>query len=139
MRLAHHRRHDGRAQRAGLRRTGDFHRPARHVGVNLHDQRTFVGDAAAVDDLLHFHPVFLETVDDGQRPKSGRFDQGAVDFRRRRVKRLADEQPGEELVHQDGAVAVVPVQGEQAGFAGGEFGGPGGKGLVRAGLRCRRV
>ena len=63
---------------------------------------------------VNFHAVFLEPVDDGQRAKRRRLDQRAINFRRRRVKRLANEQTREPLVHEDGAVAVVPVQREQA-------------------------
>jgi hypothetical protein len=61
---------DGRAQRAGLRRARDLHRAARHVGVDLHDQRVLLGDAAAVDDLFDLHAVFLESVDDRQRAEA---------------------------------------------------------------------
>ena len=70
---------------------------------------------------VNLHAVFLEAVDDGQRAERRGLDQRAINFRRRRVKRLADEQAGEPLVHQDGAVAVVPVQREQAAFAGLQF------------------
>ena len=49
-----------------------------------------------------------------QRAEGGGLDQGAVDLGRRGVQRLAEEQAGEALVDQDGAVAVVPVEGEQA-------------------------
>jgi len=41
------------------------------------------------------------------------------------VQRLAEEQAGEPLVDEDGAVAIVPVEGEQAALAGllaGDFG-----------------
>ena len=76
--------------------------------------------------------VLLEAVDDGQRAEGRGLDERAVDLRRRGVKRLADEQAGQALVDQDGAVAVVPVEGEQAGFAGLELGRLPGQGLVRA-------
>ena len=41
------------------------------------------------------------------------------------MQRLAEEQAGEALVDENGAVAVVPVEGEQAALAGllaGDFG-----------------
>jgi hypothetical protein len=39
--------------------------------------------------ICDFHAVFLETVDDGQRAKGRGLDERAVNFRGRRVKRLA--------------------------------------------------
>ena len=69
----------------------------------------------------NLHAVFLEAIDDRQRAERRRLDERAVNFRRRRVKRLAEEQAGEPLIHEDGAIAVVPIQREQAGFAGLQF------------------
>ena len=52
VRARRHRAGDRRAQRAGLGRARNFHRPAGHIRVNLHDQRIFFRDAAAIDHLL---------------------------------------------------------------------------------------
>ena len=62
--------------------------------------------------------VLLEAIDDRQGAEGGGFDQGAVDLRRRGVQRLADQQAGQQRIDQDRAVAVVPVQGQQAALAG---------------------
>ena len=72
------------SQSAGLRRTRDFHRSARNVRVNLHDQRILLRNAAAVDDLLNLHAVFLEAIDGSSRANAVALDECAVDFRRRR-------------------------------------------------------
>ena len=69
----------------------------------------------------NLHAVFLKTIDDRQRAKRRRLDERAINFRRRRVKRLADEQAGKPLVNQNGAVAIVPIQREQTGFARLQF------------------
>ena len=109
------------AQRTGLGGTADLHRAIADVGVNLHDHRALLGDAAAVDYLLDFHAVFLDAVDDRQRAEGGRLDQGAVDLRGGGVQGLADQQAGEQGVDEDRAVAVVPIERDQAAFAGAEL------------------
>ena len=121
MRTRHDRRCDGRTQRAGLRRARHLHRPTRHVCVNLHRQCALVRDAAAVHYRRNLHAVFLKPVDDGQCAKRRSLDESAVNFRRRRVKRLADEQTGEFLIHENRAIAIVPIQRDQSGFARLQF------------------
>ena len=138
VRARHNGGRNGRTKRARLRRARNFHRPASNVRVNLHHQRIFLRNAAAIDDLPDLHAVFLEAVDDGQRAKCRGFDERAVNFRRRGVKRLAEQQSGKPLVHQNRAVAVVPVEREQAGFARLQFRRARGQFLVRAGF-FRRV
>ena len=120
----------GRAQGAGLGRAGDLHLQAGDVGVDLHDQGVLLGDAAAVDDVADLDPVLLEAPDDGQRAEGGGLDEGPVDLLGLRVQGQADEEAGQALVDEDGPVAVVPVEGEEARFAGPEGGGlPGQRGV----------
>ena len=123
---------DGGSEGAGLRASGDFHGSACDVGVDLHDERIFFGDAAAVDDLSDLDAEFFKSFDDREGAEGGGFDQGAIDFGRGGVERLAQEQSCEFLIDEDGAIAVVPVEGEQARFAGFEFGGLSGEIFVRA-------
>ena len=108
----------GRAQGAGLGRAGDLHRQAGDVGVDLHDQGVLLGDAAAVDDVADLDPELLEAPDDGQGAEGRGLDEGPVDLLGRRVQGQADEEAGQALVDEDRPVAVVPVEGEQAGLAG---------------------
>ena len=95
VRARHNGSRNGRTKRARLRRARNFHRPASHVRVNLHHHRIFFRNAAAIDDLPDLHAVFLKAVDDGQRAKRRGFDERAVNFRRRGVKRLAEQQAGQ--------------------------------------------
>ena len=64
------------------------------------------------------HAVFLDALDDRARAERGRLDQRAIDLGAGRVERLAEKQAGQQLIDEDGAVAVVPVEREQAGLAG---------------------
>ena len=91
-----------------------------HVGVDLHEQVVLLGDAAAADDAIDRHAVFADALDDRARAEGGRLDQRAVDLGARRVQRLAEDQPGQPRVDEDRAVAVVPVEREQARLAGRE-------------------
>ena len=84
---------------------------------------------------LTLHAVLLEAVDDRQGPEGGGLDQRPVDFRRGGVQRLADQQAGEQRIDQDRAVAVVPIEGQQAALAGAELLGLAGRG--RRGRRRR--
>ena len=83
----------------------------------LHEERVFFRNASAVDHLFHLHPAFLKTLDDGERSECSGFDEGAIDLRRGGVEGLAHEESGETLVDEDGAVAVVPVQGQESALA----------------------
>ena len=111
-------RRNSRAESASLRRATDLHRTPRHVCVNLHHQRTLLGDAAAVHHGRNLHAVFLEAIDDRQRAERRGLNECAVNFRWRRVKRLADERARESLIHEYGAIAVVPIQREQSTLTG---------------------
>ena len=120
---------DRRAESAGLTRARDLHDAARDVGINLHEQRIFLGDAARAHDLVDTHAIFLDALDDRARAKRGRLDQGAIDVRPRRIEVLAEQQPGEPLVDENGPIAVVPVERQKAGLPwtllrrlGGQFG-----------------
>src|SRR4030065_752420 len=89
----------------GREGAGDLHGAAGDVGVDLHDERVLLGDAATVDDLAGFDAVFLEAVDDRERPEGGRFNQRPIYLRRPRVERLAEQGSGEPRVAQDPAGA----------------------------------
>src|SRR5204863_4316273 len=69
----------------------------------------------------------------------GGFNEGAVNFGWGGVKRLAKEQSCEPLVHQDGAVSIVPIEREQAGSPGLEFGSAFCQFFVGAGLFAARL
>ncbi len=114
-----HRRAEGRCLVGGAQ----LERPAGDVGVDLHDQRALLGQAAAGHDLPDRHAVRLERLDDHPRPERGRLDQRPVDLLGGRGQRGADQQPAELGVDQDGAVAVPPVERQQARFARPEPGG----------------
>ncbi len=89
MGAGNHRRADGGTQRAGLRRAGNAHLAAGHIGVDLHQQRVFLGDAAGTHDALDRHAVFADALDDRAGAKGGAFDERPVDFRPGGVERLA--------------------------------------------------
>ncbi len=55
---------------------------------------------------------------DRQRAERGRLDQRAVNLVRLGVQRLPEQQPAQAHVHQDRAVAVVPVERQQPVLAG---------------------
>ena len=134
MRSGDHGRADGGTERAGLRRAGNAHLAAGDVGVDLHEHRVFLGDAAGADDALDGHAVFADAVDDGAGAEGGALDERAVDFRLGGVERLAEQQAGEQLIDEDGAVAVVPIEREQAGLAGLLRGGLVGEFAVQGGI-----
>ena len=83
---------DGRTERGGLRASGraDFH--AEDIGVNLHEERIFEGDAAACDDVVDRNAVFSEIVDDFSGSEGTCFDERAIDVFRPRGKRHADDE-----------------------------------------------
>ena len=109
-----HGRRRRRAERRRLRGPGDDHRIPEDVGVDLHEQRILLGDAPAADDALHRHAERLQALDDGARPERRRLDERAVDVGAGRMERLAEDQAGQARVHEDRAIAVVPVERQQA-------------------------
>lgn len=124
---------DGGSEGAGLFAAADFHGAVDDVGVDLHHGFVFDGEAAGVDDFLDGDAVLFDSIDDGEGSKGGGLDVGAVDFVGFGVEGLADEQSGQARVDQDGAVAVVPVEGEEAagtGFLIGDGFAHGGKFFV---------
>jgi hypothetical protein len=123
---------DGRPQRTGLPAAADLHRPIGYVCVDLHYQRVLLGDAAADDDLGDVDAVLFHPVDDGERAECGRFDERTVNFRRRRVERLTDEEASQQRVGENRAVAVVPIECRETRLAGAEL--RGGVGQFRVGL-----
>ena len=138
MRAREHGGGDRRAERAGLAGAGDLHRAAGDVGVDLHEQRIFFGDAAGADDAVHRHAVFPDALDDRARAERGGLDQRAIDFGPRRVKGLSDQQAGEQRVDEDGAIAVVPVEREQAAWPGCCFAASSVSSRVQRGIAARR-
>ena len=100
----------GAAQRAGLPRAGHADFPPQHIGIDLQHERVFVRDAAAGKDRAHGHARLFKRFDDGARAKGGGLHQRAVDFLGLGAQRHAQDQAREMRVHQDGAVAVPPVQ-----------------------------
>ena len=94
-----------------------MHRAAGHVGVDLHQQRILLGDAAGADDPVDSHAVFPNALDDRARAERRRLDQRAIDLGARRIEVLPDQQAGQQLIDEDGPVAVVPVERQQAGLA----------------------
>ena len=64
------------------------------------------------------HTIFFEPIDDRQRPKGRGLDQRTVDFRRRRVQCLANQQTGQTADRPARAIAVVPVECQQAARPG---------------------
>ncbi len=103
---------------AGLVAAGDFHRPAGHISVNLHQEGIFYGEAAAVDDFAHGNLEFGDPVDDRKGAEGGCLDKRPVDLRRGGVKGLADEESGKAGIHENCPIAVVPIEGEEAMLSG---------------------
>ncbi len=116
---------EGGAEGAGLVAAADLDGAAEDVGVDLHEGGVFDGEASGGDDFANGDAVGFEALDDGEGTEGGGFDEGAVDFVGGGVEGLAEDEAGEAGVGEDGAVAVVPVEGEEAGLAGLE-GGEGG-------------
>ena len=117
MRARQYGRSDRRAQRAGLTGARDLHDAAGDVGIDLHEQRIFLGNAAGAHNLVRGHAVLPEALDDRARAERGRLDQGAIDVRPRRIKVLTEQQAGEPLVDENGPIAVIPVERQKAGLA----------------------
>ena len=102
-------------------------------------------DAAGVDDAVDGHAVLGHALEDDAGVEGGAFDGGEE-----LVLRGVDEVPAEgdaaELgIDEDGAVAVVPGEAEQAGLAGAivveafrECGDVGAGAAWRWRRRCRR-
>src|SRR5262249_37478286 len=61
--------------------------------------------------------VFFEALDDGERAEGGGFNERPVNFRRRGIESLAEQEPRQSLVHENGPIPVVPIQRQQPGFA----------------------
>ena len=93
-----------------------------HIGVDLHQQFVLLGQTAAGHQLADRHAVLLEGIHDDARAVGGGFDQGAVDLLGPGRQGGAQQQAGQVHVHQDAAVAVPPVERQQAGFAGFQSG-----------------
>ncbi len=76
-----------------------------------------MGQAAAGHDPIDGHTPALEGVDDHARAERGRLEQRAVDLVRTRRQREPDDETREIGVDEHGAVAVPPVEREQAALA----------------------
>ncbi len=93
---------------------------AEDVGVDLVEDGVVLRDAAGVDDAVDGDAVFGHAFEDDAGVEGGAFDGGEE-----LVLRGVDEVPAEgdaaEFgVDEDGAVAVVPAQAEEAGLAGAD-------------------
>ena len=71
-------------------------------------------------DVVDRHAVGFECLDDHARPVGRGLDERAVDLLGDGRQRRADQQPADGGIHEDGAVAVPPVEGQQPGFTDGE-------------------
>ena len=96
---------------------GDLDLAAGHIGVDLHQQFVLLRQTAASHQLMDRHAVLLEGIHDDACAVSGRFDQGAVDFLGLGRQGSAQQQAGQVHIHQDAAVAVPPIECQQAAFA----------------------
>ena len=113
----------GRAQGARLLGSRHLELPPGDVGVDLHQQLVALRQTARGHDLLHGHAALLEGLDDDARAVSSGLDEGAVDFLRFGQQRGSQEHARQVHVHQHGAVAVPPIQGQQAALAWPQGGG----------------
>src|ERR1700722_11455190 len=110
-------RSDRGAQRTRLTGAGDLHDAAGDVGVDLHEKRISLGDAASAHNLVGGHAILPEALDDRPRAERGRLDQRAIDIRPCRIKILTKQQAGEALVDENGAIAIVPVEPQKSALA----------------------
>lgn len=111
-----HRTVDRRTERAGVARVGQRQRLAGHVGVHLH-QELVLQQTARRNHLGDLDTVGGERLDDRPEAEGGRLEQRPVLILRVVGQRLADHQAGQVGVDQDGPVAVVPVERDQAVLA----------------------
>ncbi len=112
---------DGSTECAALRGSGDTHFAASHVGVNLHEASGF-SLRFPPEQTIRFdgNAIVAEAFDDHACTESSGRDECAVDLGSRGVEGLADEQPGQPLVDENRAVAIVPVERHEAGLTGEE-------------------
>ena len=61
--------------------------------------------------------VLFHALDDAQGSERRRLNEGTIDLVRLGVESLAQDQSGETRVDEDGAVAIVPIEGEEACLA----------------------
>jgi hypothetical protein len=139
---------DGRAERRALVGPDDGDRPAEYVGVDLH-QQLVLQQATGDDELLDRYAVVLERLDDAPGAEGGALDQRAVAVLGAGRQGLPDQDRRQIVVDQDGPVAVVPVEGDQAVRADRLFcrelcqivvdaEAPAGRSCRRTSRRCRR-
>ena len=113
---------DDRAERCDIA-LGDEDWLAQDVGVDLVQLGVLLGDAAAVDDAADGHAVLFHAVEDDAGVQGGALDGGEELIGCGVVEVPAEGDAAEGWVDQDGAVAVVPGEAEEAGLAGLEAGG----------------
>ena len=103
---------DGRAERWPLvaRDGGDRH--PQDVAVGLHEEAV-PQQPAGDDELGDRHPARVERLDDGAGAERGGLEQGPVDLFRASGEGRAEHEPGELVVDEHGAVAAVPVEGDE--------------------------
>ena len=107
---------DRRAEGAAVFRAGHGDRALRHVGEDLHEQRVFAAHAAGGKDVFGFDARFVEGLEDHPGAVGDGFDEGPVHFFGFRGQAHAHHEAGEVVVHEDRAVAVPPVEGEEPRF-----------------------
>ena len=100
---------------------GDADLHAADVGDQLHGQRAALGDPAAGDDLRQGDAVLGEVVDDPPVAEGDRLEQRPIDLLGGALQREPEDRAGQVGVGQDRAVAVEPIQRDQAGLAGPEL------------------
>ena len=91
---------------------------AEHVGVDLVEHGVVLRNAAGVDDAVDGHAVLGHALEDDAGVEGGAFD-GGEELVLRGVDQVPAEGDAAEFgIDEDGAVAVVPGEAQQAGLAG---------------------
>ena len=110
-------REDAGAEAGGYA-VGDEDGLVEDVGVDLVEDCVLLRDAAGVDDAVDGDAVFGHALEDDAGVEGGAFD-GGEELVLRGVEEVPAEGDAAEFgVDEDGAVAVVPAEAEEAGLAG---------------------
>jgi len=83
----------------------------------LHQQLVLLRQAARRHQFFDRHAAVLERLDDHPRAEGRRLDQRAVDVGGARAQRGPDQQAAQVYIHQHRAIAVPPVERQQAVLA----------------------
>ena len=101
---------------------GDPHRPPGYVGGQTHQESVLEWEATTGHDFLDRDPGVFERVDDDPGAEHGGLEQGPIDLPGLGSECEPHHEPGQVGVHQDRAIAVPPVEGDEARFPGSEAG-----------------